>query len=129
MGYLTREQILTRDDLRTVEVYVHQWGGKICLKELNGFDRSEYENYAKRVFEQSQNYSEAIAELILKCAVDAEGKPLFDQADLEALQKKSSGALLDLYYEACKLNKLGEADVEEQEKNSEPTQDEPSVLS
>ena len=127
---LSRDEILRTDDFKTSEVYVEAWKGYVRLRELSGKERSEYERYSQEIFEKNQgDYSEAITKLIIQCAVDENNQPLFFEQDMERLQEKSSGVLMQLFQEACRLNKLGAEAVEELEKNYETTPDEPSVLS
>jgi hypothetical protein len=120
---LTKEQILSAEDLDTIEVNVPEWGvgATVILKTLSGFDRDAHEG---SLFEQKGkdrviNTRNVRARLVAKCLVDESGVKLFgDKHAVEALGRKSS-AVLDRLYDRClELNGMTDKAVEDAEGNS-----------
>jgi hypothetical protein len=107
---LTREEILALDDLTIKEITVPDniptWGGKtLFIKQLS---RGLQDGYLKRVrgqaiFKSDKRKSNQEvtgmtvdghdAWLVVKGACDSEGRPLFKEADTEALNAKSGEAI------------------------------------
>lgn len=73
---LTREEILTRARCKTETVDCAL--GKVTVREMTGRDRDRYELLSAKP-------TGFRAALILLCAVDADGKSLFNESDLEAI--------------------------------------------
>jgi len=111
---LTREQILSRVDLRTETVEVPEWGGEIRIRELTARRRSEFEKLAEQ---HGDDY--AVAWLVAESCVDEAGQRIFSQEDIEALREKSAAALLRIFHQAAQINNLG--NLESTVKNSEAT--------
>ena len=44
MSLLSKEQILSKDRKKTVDVNVKEWGGSVRLQELSASDRDMWEN-------------------------------------------------------------------------------------
>jgi hypothetical protein len=59
------------------------------------------------------------ARLCARCICDEHGARIFADSDVETLGTKSCAALDRVYEVAARLNKIGAADMEELEKNSE----------
>ena len=107
---LTREQILALDDLTskviTIPDTIPVWGGQdIRIKQLS---RGQQDNYAVRRFgklEMKQDQRKKQQDIsgvnmwghdawLCVCGcIDEDGKPLFKQEDIEALNKKSGEAI------------------------------------
>lgn len=120
MGYLTRDSILTADDLKTVEVEVSEWGGTVVLKMLSGKERDEFETSIVSYSGGRQNVStkNVRAKLVQKTAIDPETKQLlFSVADIEALGEKSAAALERVFNAAQILNRFTDGDIDELAKN------------
>ena len=45
MARLSKEQILRKDDIRTEEVSVPEWGGEVLIKSLDGEGHEEYQRF------------------------------------------------------------------------------------
>lgn len=119
MNYLTKEQILSASDIKTVDVPVPEWGGVVRVAMMSGLSRDAL------VAGQSAgalSHSEFAAHLLVATVVDANGDPLFTSEAVEALRLKSDVALRRVVSAAVKLNGLGPQAVEEAEKNSEAAQ-------
>lgn len=116
MALLNRNQILEAKDIKTEIVDVPEWGGSVMVKLLTGTERDQLE--ASVIDDKGKFKKDNVrAKLVLKCAVDEEGKPLFQPADLEAIGSKSSSALDRIFSAAQKLNRMGAEDIAELVKN------------
>jgi hypothetical protein len=107
---LNRDSILKAKDLKTVDVEVKEWGGTVRLQTMTGHDRQEYYRSTAAKDGTPKNVMEA---LIVACAVDADGKPLFTPADLFELSKKSAIAISRVFEAAAELNGLTQKAVDD----------------
>lgn len=87
MTYLTRDEILSAQDLPTEDVDVPEWCGVVRVRGLSGTARDEYE--AAR-FDRIPNLRAKFASL---CIVDEHSAPLFTDVDVVRLGQKSAQAL------------------------------------
>jgi len=97
-GYLTREEIMGISD--TEYATVKAWGGKtLRLQSLTAGDMIEFsesnEGEAKRT---------AGLRLIIKSAIDGEGKPVFVDKDLGLLRERNHRITNDIVLAILKLN-------------------------
>lgn len=118
---LTKEQILSADDIVKEIVHVPEWGGDVMVTTISGAQRDRYEQEMAGIGKGKvvENFR---ARLLAKCIVGEDGKPMFDHDEVVLLGKKSCKAL-DRVFEACqRLNGFSDKDVEELEKNSEASQ-------
>jgi hypothetical protein len=119
---LNRDQILQVKDLKTQQVEVPEWGGAVIVRCLTGAARDSFE--ASLVDGKGKSRAEGLvnlrARLVALSVVDEEGNPLFTEADIAALGKKSAAALDRIFEAAQRLNRLAQTDVETLAKNSEP---------
>lgn len=117
--FLTRTEILNAPDLQSEEVAVPEWGGDVLVKGLTGAQRDAYEaSIVKQVGGKPRMDMENMrAKLIALCVVDENGTPIFTQADVDALGRKSGSALQRVFAVAQRLSGLATEDVEEAEKN------------
>jgi len=113
---LTRDAILGADDLPKQEVEIPEWGGSVFVRTMTAGERDAYES--SMLLNGKPNLANMRAKLVVRTAVDEEGKRLFADADAEALGKKSASAVDKLFGVAQRLNGLTKKDVEELEKNS-----------
>lgn len=112
---MTGKRVLSKNDIRnakplsTVEVEMPEWDGVVILREMTGAARDRMENeIAKRRNGNAINMEGLRPMLIILCAVDAEGKPLFTEDDATWLnEEKSATAIERLFDVAQKLNKIG----------------------
>jgi hypothetical protein len=104
MGFLTRAEILDADDRRYDTVSCPEWGGDVRLRSISGRQRDAYEASLidQRGTDRKLNLSNARAKLIVLCAVDGDGAPLFTAEDLRALSAKNA-APLDRLFDAAKV--------------------------
>ncbi|MCR1769058.1 MULTISPECIES: hypothetical protein [Burkholderia] len=111
---LTKDQILSAPDIKSVSVDVPEWGGGVTIVMLSGTARDALQE--RIAGNKSVSFFEAA--IIVATAVDDSGAPLFGTEDIPALQAKSSAAISRVAGVAVKLNRMGPAGTEEAEKNS-----------
>tara|TARA_Y100001968_G_C19321768_1_gene699667 strand:- start:119 stop:472 length:354 start_codon:yes stop_codon:yes gene_type:complete len=100
---LSKDAILAAKDTDVHEVDVPEWGGSILLRSMTGAQRNNYEHWAhKQSNLKSPDYRGIRERLIISCAVDADGKPLFTEDDLAALSDKNS-EVIDRLHAKCRL--------------------------
>jgi hypothetical protein len=107
---LNRDAILKASDLKTVDLDVPEWGGAVRLRTMTGFARQEYYRTTATKDGTPKNVMEA---LIVACAVDDKGDPLFTSADISALANKSSLAINRVFEKAAELNGLTQKAVDD----------------
>ncbi len=125
MGFLTREQIADVDDVDYDVVPCPEWGGDVRIRSIRGTQRDAYEQslVEQRGNSRQMNLRNARAKLIILCAVDAEGRPLFTSEDLRMLGAKNAKPL-DRLFDACRvIAGLGDDDVERLTENFGATPD------
>lgn len=117
---LTREAILSANDLPTQLVHVPEWGGDVLIRSMTGAQRDEYEQQclATRGADNAINMRNLRARLVVFCAADADGNPIFGPGDVEALGAKSAAALDRLFDVAQRLNRMSGKDIDELGKSS-----------
>ncbi len=120
MDFLTKEDILKADDLKTEEVVA--WKGKLLVRGLTGSERDEFERsvYGNSLKEEdTMNFKNFRAKLVALTVVHPEDKSrLFSFDDVEALGRKSAQELDKVFAVAQKLSGFGRKDIEELTKNS-----------
>jgi len=105
---LTKEQILSADDLRTVDVNVPEWGGVIRLQTITARDRQKFHSGGTK-----GAMDDFMERFIVACAVDEKGKQLFAGEDVKALGNKSATALNRVFEAAVELNGMSQRGVED----------------
>lgn len=116
---LTREQILSADDLKSEDVEVPEWGGSVRVIVMSGAARDAFQG---SMAESDKSISYFHNSLLVATAVGDDGAPLFTAADMEALRAKSAAAVTRVASVAERLNGFGAKAVENAEKNSEAAQ-------
>jgi hypothetical protein len=113
MAFLSRDAIAEADDVEYDTVPCPEWGGDVRLKSIRGTQRDAYEQslIVEKSGSRSVNLRNARAKLIVLCAVDESGRPLFTADDLNMLGRKNAKPL-DRLFDACrKLAGLSDDDV------------------
>lgn len=125
--YLTKEQILTAQDIQREEVDVPEWGGKVLVQGLTGQERDAFEaSMIKGKGKNAEvNLANLRAKLVARSVINADGQRLFTDDEIPVLAKKSAAALDRVYSVAQRLSGISAEDVEELTKNSEtaPSED------
>ncbi len=124
---LSKDQILSADDLQTKDVYVKPWDGYVRIRTMTAHERDRFEQmmFSNRGGKK-ERMDDVRATLVSLTVVDEDGKRMFSDKDVKALSKKSAAALDKIFSEAQSLNAVSDEDVEEIAKNSEETQDDSS---
>lgn len=113
---LSADAILNASDLPTETVPVPEWKGSVMITTMPGTDRDAWE--ASITNAQGKVTAENIrAKLVVRVAVDVDGKRIFTDDQAEQLGKKSAKVLSRLYNVAARLNGLTKEDIEELAKN------------
>jgi len=127
---LSRDQILSKNDIDIKEIDVPEWGGSVFIRQLT---RGEQDNYLKRQYGETKLTQDNKAKnqqisavniyghdaYLVACGVcDEEGKPLFKADDIEALKKKNGAVIGRIAVEIVKFSAM-QSDVtpEEEIKN------------
>jgi hypothetical protein len=126
--FLTKAEILAKDDLKTEDLFVPEWDAWVKVRTLNAserdwFEASTVQRNGKKVTTNLQNIR---ARLCLLCLVGEDGKRLFEQEDEFPLGGKSASALDRIFTVAQRLNGLRDEDVDELAKNSNGDPDDAS---
>lgn len=120
--------------LRTTEIEVEAWGGRVRLRELTGAQRTEMIEDAIDLGKalmgvegmpsgaEARRALEFAVKLIAATWVDGEGNPVIASTeDRDLLLQQPFGVLLDVAGEALRLSGMQPASVAEAKKNSTPT--------
>ena len=114
MTTLSRDQILSAQDVQIERVFVPEWGGEVLVRGLRGFERDEIEaSMIARVGKDWRlNIHNLRAKLVAMSVVDEHGNRIFSDSDVDALGKKSAAALQRVFEVAQRLSGLSAEDVE-----------------
>lgn len=112
--YLSKDDILKAEDLPVEEVEVPEWGGVVRVRGLSALERDRYELQMHN-FRKDTSKANVRAPMVVRCAVDADGKRLFTDSDAEPLAKKS-GAALDRVWD--KVRELSGMDTDDDDGRS-----------
>jgi hypothetical protein len=130
MALLSKNAILTADDLKTQDIPVPEWGGEVRIKTLTGAERDQYEADSvktNRGGKREVNMTNMRARLIAMCAVDEQGQLLFTRADVMKLGQKSAVALERVFDAAATMSGMSDDDVAELAGNFDGDQNESST--
>ena len=116
MAILSRDAILSSDDLKKEVVSVPEWGGEVVIATMTGSARDAWEQ-SLISSKKSVSLENIRARLVAATAIDEKGNLLFGEKDVEALGKKSAAALDRCVKAAQKLNRLTEDELEDLSKN------------
>lgn len=113
--FLTREQILSADDLPYEDVPVPEWGGTVRVITMMDNEREQFEmKFAGKKGEGMAGVKRWL------CAMTIAGEdrvPIFAVADVDALGRKSGAALNRVFDVSARLNGLTKQDQDELAKN------------
>lgn len=112
---LTKQQILSADDLGLLEVNVPEWGGSVFIRVMSVGERDSYEN--DWMVNRSQGVENFRTKFLQRVLCDDKGELMFSKDEVDVLAKKSAAVMGKLWEAAMKHNKLSDADVEELAKN------------
>lgn len=123
--HLTRDQIVSADDLGLLEVQVPEWKPKdwkpedgvpsVFVRVMSVGERDAYER--EWIGKKESGVENFRAKFLQKVLCDKDGKLLFTAADTALLAEKSARVMARLWETAMKHNALMAGDVEELAKN------------
>jgi len=116
---LTKEDIISIDDVEIRKVFVEKWGRYVYLRNMSAKVRDNYEWEIYQARQRGILDRISIRTLLVsKCLCDAEGNLLFkDKNDVAALAKKNAAALEVLFKEAQDLNGIEREELDEMTEN------------
>lgn len=118
-NYLGKDQILQANDEAFEDVPVPEWGGVVRVKRMTGAEKDAFEASLTIIQQQGgavvqkPNMVNVRAKLAVRCIVDENGQPIFSDADISELGRKSGAALDRVVAAAKRLNRMTEADLQE----------------
>lgn len=115
---LTREEILGAADASIVSVEAPEWGGVVHVRTMSGADRDEFETTAVALRKAGKLKGQARALFVAFVACDEAGNRLFSLDDIEALGLKRADVLDRIAAAGIRLNRLTDAEVEDEAKKS-----------
>lgn len=101
---LTRDFILSLDDLPREEVAIPEWKGSVYVRALTGAERDSLERMISK-----DNVSRA--RIAVLSVVDADGNRLFTDGDVDRLAGKHGGALERIVNASLRFNRLTDAAI------------------
>lgn len=119
MKILSKDQILSAQDLSTERVRIPEWNGDVFIRMMTSSERDAFEIAVRDTNgdETKMNLNNIRAKLTALCVVDKNGTRLFTDADATELGKKSAAATDRIFDAVQRLNRLTGADVKELAKN------------
>lgn len=128
---LSKQGILQANDIpiECVDMRPFGWPGHVHVCGLSAAGRDAWETSlftfdSKNPRKTKPNLHNTRAKLLQRCLCNEQRVLLFEEEEIEALGRKSGRALDHLYDVAKRLSGIGDEDVKELVKNSEPTQSE-----
>lgn len=115
MPTLSKDQILSANDLELRKVEVPEWGGDVYIRVMSVGERDAYEN--EWVRKKDTGVDDFRAKFLVRCLVDEKGVRLFDNGDVEKLASKSARVVNRLWQAAMEHNNLSDEAIEELAKN------------
>lgn len=113
---LTREEILKADKLAVEQVYVEEWGGNVCIKEMTGTERDAFEAgiiSMKAGGKADVQMQDARAKLLVNVICDEKGTRMFRGDEVGVVGKLGAKKIDKLFEVASRLNGLSQKDVKE----------------
>ena len=115
---LTKDQILSVDDLGLLKLHVPDWNGDVFIRVMTVGERDAYENEWQR--KKETGVDDFRTKFLVRCLVDEKGNRLFDNGDVAKLAQKSARVMNRIWMAAMEHNNLSDQSIEELAKNSEP---------
>lgn len=130
MALLSKDAILTADDIKHEDVHVPEWGGTVRVVGLSGTERDSFEAAMVDARQTGKGRPSATlrlanirAKMLVKVLVNEDGQRLFGDGDVAALGRKS-GAVLDRLWDVAR--RLSGMDDDAVEQGKEPSESDPS---
>lgn len=111
---LKKEDILSAQDLPFEDVPVAAWGGSVRVSTMTGTARDAYEvSLMDQTRPGQANLENVRARILVFTLVDESGARMFTEAEIAALGAKSAKELDKLYAVACRLNGIGQKEIDQ----------------
>lgn len=119
MKLLSRQDILSVQDIKTEIVKVPEWGGSVKIKGMTASERDKWEasRYDIKGTEVTMRTDNLRAKLVAFSVVDENDKLMFTAGDIEVLGAKSAAAMDRVFAAVQKINAISKEDTDELEKN------------
>jgi len=121
MKLLTKQEIVSVQDLRYEDVLVPEWGEDVGVRiaSMTGAQREEFEYLIQqRMVGDALKDSRGLrGELLSRTLVGAGGAPLFTPEDIDALMAKNCAVVDRLFKTARTVNGIGDDELEKIRKN------------
>lgn len=114
---LSRDQILSAQDIKADEIDIPEWGGTVRLRQMTGRQRDEFERALSDQAKLGELGTNMRARIVAATVVDEQDNLLFTEADIATLGEKNWRALDRIASTASKLNALTDAAIEDVAKN------------
>lgn len=114
---LDRDAILNAKDRAIESVPVPEWGGDVLIRTMTGRERDALE---VRLYGVNATKENIRANFVAAAVVKDDGALMFTADDVEALGDKAAKPLDRIWRAVRKQNGIGEEEVAELAKNSEP---------
>jgi hypothetical protein len=113
MNILTKDAILSVDDLPRETVHVPEWGGDVYVRTMSGTERDAFEaSLIRRDGGQDSRMENVRARLVALTLCDPGGTRLFGDDEIVVLGRKSARALDRVFAVAQRLNGIGTEQVD-----------------
>jgi len=121
---LSRDDILSANDLPKELVEVPEWGGSVYVRGLNGLERDKFEiSCAEQKGKNTTlNLENVRSKLLVLTICDEDGNRLFNDADLANFCKKSAIPISKLFDIAQRLSGLLDNDIKKMSEDFLPSQ-------
>ncbi len=113
---LTRDAILGIEDRKLVAVSVPEWGGDVYIRPMSGSERDSFEG--EMINQTGSRIANIRARMAVRVVCDDQGTRLFTDAEAATLGEKSAAALDRIFAASQKINRIGDAEVDAEKKDS-----------
>lgn len=121
--FLSKENILSVQDMGGESVYVPEWSGNVFVAVLTAAERDQFETEIDRLSEAKQGMIGYRARFVAACLRNPEThERLFSPTEAMELQKKNGAVLHRLFLVGNRINKMRKIDYIEEQKNSSSVQ-------
>lgn len=115
MAFLSFDDIMAADDMKTQVVPVPEWGGEVMIRMLAGYERDAFEQSLSKIRngKVESNRDNFRARLAAEVLINKDGsKMITTRRQVEMLGRKSVAGLERIVDAATELNSMSEKDVE-----------------
>ena len=112
-----RDELLSKCDAAPVLEPVKFLGVDMFIREMDGFERDEYESEQYEASKQGKGLKNFRARLLVRVLVDEKGERVFQDGDADRLGKLPARKIRPAFDRAAEVNALTGEDQKELEKN------------